>query len=1136
MLGLRFRRTAARVAVIALAAVTPVALAAPGASAASPDLVISQVYGGGGNSGATYTHDYIELFNRGTTAVSLSGMSIQYASATGTGNFGGSASQLTALPNVTLEPGQYYLVQQASNAAVGAPLPTPDLVAGSPIAMAVGAGKVALATGATSLGCNGGSTPCSADQLGRIVDLVGYGNANFFEGASAAPTLSATTAALRAGGGCTDTDNNGADFTADAPAPRNTATTSVVCSTEPPVDDAPTVASVSPSNGGTGTPSGPITVTFSEPVNVADGAFSLTCSISGGVTLGVTGGPTAFTLTPTAPLADGDECLLSVSAAGVTDVDTNDPPDTMAEDFTSTFTVADACKAEATPVPAIQGSGETSPLQGQTVTTRGIVVGDYEGPTPNLRGFYLQDPVGDADPATSDGIFVFNGGNQNVVSIGDLVTVTGLAGENQGQTQISTSAAQITVCDTGATIAPTEVTLPLTSASDLERYEGMLVTMPQTLYVTEHFQLGRFGQVVVSSGDRLRQPTNVVAPGAPAVALQAQNNLNRLIIDDGLNGQNPDPIVFGRGGQPLSASNTLRGGDTITDATGVMTFTWAGNAASGNAYRLRPVNALGGSYNFEVGNPRPAAPAEVGGDVTAATLNLLNYFNTFSGCTGGVSGMAMDCRGANNATEFNRQWRKTVAAILKIDADVLGVNEIENDGYGPTSAIADLVDRLNAETAPGTYAFMDVDAATGQLNALGTDAIKVGMIYKPGSVTPIGQTGALNTTSFVTGGDPAPRNRPALAQAFEVNATGGAFVVTANHLKSKGSACTVPDAGDGQGNCNQVRLNAAQELASWLAADPTGTGEKDILILGDLNSYAKEDPITALKNAGYTNLIEHFLGEDAYSYVFDGQWGYLDHALGSADLFGKGQVTSVSEYHINADEPSVLDYNTEFKTAGLVQSLYAPDEFRVSDHDPVIVGLAPNSPATIDASFGEGFLQCGADNATLTVDIADRDAADTHTVTVDWGDGSETTVVGTDEDSVTLTHTYAAVGTYTATVTVMDSHGHLTPTTAEATVAYDTTGLNPPFKKGSVTVKNGATVPLRIDFQDCDGLEPTDLDPTVSVSRDGQEVLSGTMAYVNGQWEFQLRTAELTGPATYALTITVPETGQTVTATVVVRR
>lgn len=179
-------------------------------------VVISQVYGGGGNSGAPYTHDFVELFNRGTTPVSLSGWSIQYASATGTGNFGASSTQITELPNVTLQPGQYYLVQQAGGAA-GVALPTPDLVDPTPIAMAAAAGKVGLVSTASPLGCNGSSTPCSATQLAQIVDLVGYGSANFFEGSSAAPALSNTTAALRKGNGCTETDNNATDFEAAAP-------------------------------------------------------------------------------------------------------------------------------------------------------------------------------------------------------------------------------------------------------------------------------------------------------------------------------------------------------------------------------------------------------------------------------------------------------------------------------------------------------------------------------------------------------------------------------------------------------------------------------------------------------------------------------------------------------------------------------------------------------------------------------------------------------------------------------------------------------------------------------------------------------------------------------------------------------
>jgi uncharacterized protein len=713
-----------------------------------------------------------------------------------------------------------------------------------------------------------------------------------------------------------------------------------------PGDPGPFVVSVTPADGAADVAlNAAASVTFSETVNVTGDWYSLVCGATGPMAATVSGGPTTFTIQPTTNYAEGDTCTFTVNAAGVADQDADDPPDTLASGRSVTFTttVADQCNRVITPIPTIQGSGSSAAVTGN-VSTRGIVVGDYEGPSPTLRGFYLQAASGDGDPATSDGIFVFNG-NADSVNLGDLVTVSGSASDFQDQTQVS--ATQVTVCGTGS-VATTDVTLPVPSASYLERFEGMLVRMPQTLYVTEHFQLGRFGQVVMSSGDRLVQPTSVVVPGAPAIAMQTANDLNRLIVDDALQNQNPDPILFGRGGDPLTASNTLRGGDTATGMVGVLSYTWAGNSASGNAYRLRPVGALGGGVpSFVAANPRPSGSPAVGGSLKVVGMNLLNFFNSFgtTGCSFGVGGPVAECRGADDAGEFARQWPKTVKAIIGTGGDVIGIGEIENDGYESTSAIQFLVDRLNEATAPGTYAFIDADAGTGQMNALGTDAIKVGLLYKPAKVTPIGQTAALNSVAFVNGGDGAARNRPAIAQAFIDLNTGGRVVVSANHLKSKGSACDAPDTGDGQGNCAGVRTNAANLLADWLNSDPTGSGTENVLIVGDLNSYAKEDPIAALEAKSFTNLIASRIGSDAYSYVFDGQWGYLDYALGNPAILSR--VIGVAEWHVNADEPSVLDYNDDFKSPGQLVSLYAADEFRVSDHDPVVVGL--NLPVTFDS-------------------------------------------------------------------------------------------------------------------------------------------------------------------------------------------
>jgi|GEM_PF-1406510 hypothetical protein len=276
----------------------------------------------------------------------------------------------------------------------------------------------------------------------------------------------------------------------------------------------------------------------------------------------------------------------------------------------------------------------------------------------------------------------------------------------------------------------------------------------------------------------------------------------------------------------------------------------------------------------------------------------------------------------------------------------------------------------------------------------------------------------------VYGGDTTARNRPSLAQAFEEVSTGAHFIVDVNHLKSKGSACDVPDAMDGQGNCSIVRTNSAITLTNWLASDPTGTGDPDVLIIGDLNSYAMEDPIIAILNAGYENLIFQFGGLNAYSYVFDGQWGYLDHALSTTSL--SSQVASVAEWHINSDEPSVLDYNTEYKSAGQITSLYAPDEFRIADHDPVLVDFnLVNDPPTVDA--GGPYSGNEGDSITLTATGSDPEGT---AVTFTWDLDNN----GTYETSGQSVAFAALDGTQDYTVNVMASDAFSVTATASATV------------------------------------------------------------------------------------------------------
>jgi hypothetical protein len=225
------------------------------------------------------------------------------------------------------------------------------------------------------------------------------------------------------------------------------------------------------------------------------------------------------------------------------------------------------------------------------------------------------------------------------------------------------------------------------------------------------------------------------------------------------------------------------------------------------------------------------------------------------------------------------------------------------------------------------------------LPVIGSDEIAVGLIFRMAAVTPQGAAAILDSSVDPLFDD--SKNRPALAQTFVSKATGGVFTVVVNHFKSKGSSCNDvgdPDLGDGAGNCNLTRAAAAGAIVDWLETDPTGSGNADYLVIGDLNSYDKEDPIDVFAGAGYTDLSALFLGEFAYGYLFGAQLGYLDYALASPSLLEK--VTGATSWHINADEPDLIDYDTSFKQPAQ-DALYAPDPYRSSDHDPVLIGLSP---------------------------------------------------------------------------------------------------------------------------------------------------------------------------------------------------
>lgn len=365
----------------------------------------------------------------------------------------------------------------------------------------------------------------------------------------------------------------------------------------------------------------------------------------------------------------------------------------------------------------------------------------------------------------------------------------------------------------------------------------------------------------------------------------------------------------------LERYDTLRIGSTTTGLTGVLGFGF-------NNYRIQPTQAP--VFNYEA---RPALP-EVGGGLKVGSFNVLNYFNG-----DGAGGGFPTSRGADTAVEFSRQRAKIISAIKELNADVVGLIEMENDGDGANSAIVDLVNGLNTAIGSNTYDYIKLANTTG---SSGTDEIKVAFIYKPGAVTPIGNAVYFNDSAFTSLG------RPPLAQTFINNASGEKFTPIVNHFKSKGAGGATGlnlDQGDGQGAFNDTRKTQATALLNFVSQIQTDSGDSDVMILGDLNAYNEEDPIDILRAGGLTKLTTA-----TDSYVFDGQTGSLDHALVTSSLLA--QVTGAAKWNINSSEPIVFDYNDDVISTGEPAtedrndtSLYAPNQFRSSDHDPVLVGL-----------------------------------------------------------------------------------------------------------------------------------------------------------------------------------------------------
>ena len=566
-----------------------------------------------------------------------------------------------------------------------------------------------------------------------------------------------------------------------------------------------------------------------------------------------------------------------------------------------------ACLADTTPIATIQGSSDSSALVGQMLTTRGIITADWTA-TEQLGGFFIQSISADQDqdPATAEGLFIATEELPATAAAGSFVYVTGVVAEAQQLTQLQ-QVSNVSICSTPQTLPePIALQLPQAEANSFEQYEGMLVAFAQDLVVNGHYQLARHGQFEVAH-ERLYTPTQVVAPGADAQQLAQQNQLAKLLIDDN---RAPNPAQVPYPAPELSADNTLRSGDTLQGAVGIM-------SQYQRQYRLQPTTQL----TFEASNPRPAAlPQPAQNTIRVAAFNVLNYFNGE-----GDAKTFPTQRGAKTAAQFKRQHDKIVAALAAMNADIIGLMEIENDGYAEHSAIVELTQALAVKTGQ-PWRFIQAGD-----ERFGSDTITNGLLYRSDKVEPQGAVVSINQAPFDS------RSRLPLIQRFAPLNTVENLVVAVNHFKSKGSCpkdSSHPDANqdDGQACWNATRTQSAELLADTLDQHPELSRHSLRVLLGDFNAYAKEDPITTLLSKGYYNRLDSF-DAAAYSYVYDAQAGSLDHLLVSAAL--NPRVVKQGIWSINADEPTALQYSY----ADTQAHWYAPSAYRASDHDPVYADI-----------------------------------------------------------------------------------------------------------------------------------------------------------------------------------------------------
>jgi predicted extracellular nuclease len=1042
-----------RAIVLAIVAIACVLSSVSTFAQGSPNLVISQVYGSGGNTGATYTNDFIEIFNRGSVPVSLGGKSLQYASAAGSGNFGGTAAQITILPSVTVNPGQYYLVQEAGG-ATGSPFPvTADLtVASNAINLSGSAGKVALVNSTATLGCNGGSNPCSPSQLSLIVDLLGYGSANFAEG-SPAPGITASTASLRAGGGCTDTDNNASDFATIAALPRNSSSAIHLCvaTTNPAVNNASAIAEIE------------TTVLLS--VAITPGTYPDSTGLTVQADLSSIGGPATQALFDDATNGDlvaGDNTFsfsyaLPPSVAAATYTLPISVSDSQGRNGVGTITLTVQPRATALKINQLQGAGATSPIDpALLVKTTGIVTARKS------NGFFMQSQTADddGDPNTSEGIFVYTAGAPSTDAVvKNIVEVRGYVHEYQTGAGTDTEICGDAGCSVAETITKlataTDLPVPvaITLADEeamrtdpnslaLEKYEGMRVTVPSLTVIAPTqgsvnessataSSNGVFFAVVTGTQRPAREPGiepgDVLPAGSPCCVPRFDGNPEALRVDSD--------------GQTGASRLEVTSNATLTGVVGVLDY-----GASFYTILPDPGAATGITGNMTY-VPVPAPDAH---EVTVASFNLERFYDADSGTPSGAT---------LTAAGFSKRLAKASLAIRNVlnTPDVLGVEEMNNLSTLQTLAAQISADALAAGQPDPQYQAYLYDGNDPSF-------INVAFLVKQSriEVVEVSQEGKDSTyINPVTGQADVLNDRPPLVLHAKVKVSGKEvsipLTVIVNHLRSL-SGLTDPVDGP------RVRTKRALE-AEFLANLIQGMQSENVISVGDYNAYEFSDgyvdvigtilgtPAPAdqivlstpadLVTPHLTDLLAHpsLPADQRYSYSFDGSTQTLDHFIVNPNALAL--ITRFAYARVDADFPE------SYRGDGT-----RPE--RISDHDPGVAYFAvpvDNVPPVVTVTGvteGSTYLLGLVPAAGCSTTDALSGVATEATLSITGGDAN-------------------GVGQFTATCSgALDKVGNAAdPVSVHYIVAYSFSGFAPPLGSGITT--KGGTIPVKFQLRDGNG-------------------------------------------------------------------